>query len=76
MRLKSKSGTSEEKRKAIQSFGEYVSSGKAKFFSDLAIKVALSKTEQWIGRAKAADVRNKENWVFRNYWKKQNSLIP
>ncbi len=44
-------------------------------YSVTAFEEARRKTEQWIRRVKAADIQNRENWVFRNYWKKQNSLV-
>jgi secernin len=45
-------------------------------FSVAAFEEARKKTEQWIERVKAAEVRNKGNRVYRYYWKKQNSLLP
>ena len=44
-------------------------------YSVAAFEEARRKTEQWIRRVKAADVQNRENWVFRNYWKKQSNLM-
>jgi secernin len=43
-------------------------------FSVTAFEEARIKTGQWIKRVKAAHVRNRENRVYRRYWKKQNSL--
>jgi len=40
-----------------------------------AFEEARNKTGQWIKRVKAAEVQNRENWVYRHYWKKQNSLM-
>ncbi len=36
-----------------------------------AFEEARINTEKWIKRVKAAGVRNRENWVYRRYWKKQ-----
>lgn len=41
MSIDTVSGASDEKRKAIESFGEHVSSGKAKFFSDLGMDLVM-----------------------------------
>ena len=43
-------------------------------FSVTAFEEARINTGQWIKRVKAAQVRNRENRVYRRYWKKQNSL--
>ncbi len=44
-------------------------------FSVTAFAEARNKTEQWVKRVRAAEVRNRENWVYRRYWKKQNQLL-
>lgn len=41
-----------------------------------AFEEARMKTGQWIERVKTAGVRNRGNWFYRRYWKKQNSLLP
>jgi secernin len=45
-------------------------------FSVAAFEEARIKTGQWIRRVKAAEVRSRENRLYRRYWKKQNSLMP
>ena len=44
-------------------------------FSVAAFEEARMNSEQWLKRVKTAEVRNRENWVYRRYWKKQNRLV-
>lgn len=40
-----------------------------------AFEEARINTGKWIRRVKAAEVRNRENRLYRGYWKKQNRLM-
>ena len=46
-------------------------------FSTAAFGEAHVKTREWIEKVKQAkQVGPKENWIFRNYWHKQNRVMP
>jgi dipeptidase len=46
-------------------------------FSVAAFEKAHAKTREWIEKVKQANKEGpQENWIFRNYWRKQNRVMP